>query len=89
MGSEVLCSRFFIAFLFLAVGMSPCFSQGKRVALVIGNSAYKHTAVLANPANDAEDVAKTFTGLGFQVTKAVNLNKTEMDRAVTDLAKLA
>jgi hypothetical protein len=84
--SEVLCSRFFIAFLFLAVATSPCFSQGKRVALVIGNSAYKHTAVLANPANDAEDIAKTFTGLGFQVTKAVNLNKTEMDRAVTAFA---
>ena len=84
--SEALYWRFFVALLFLAVATSPCFSQGKRVALVIGNSAYKHTAVLANPANDAEDIAKTFTGLGFQVTKAVNLSKTEMDRAVTAFA---
>src|SRR6476660_10196122 len=29
----------------------------KRVALVIGNSAYQHTAVLKNPSNDATDIA--------------------------------
>lgn len=30
----------------------------KRVALVIGNSAYQHAARLANPSNDATAVAK-------------------------------
>ena len=29
----------------------------KRVALVVGNSAYQHTAKLANPSNDAVDMA--------------------------------
>ena len=29
----------------------------KRVALVIGNSAYKHAGVLLNPMNDAADLA--------------------------------
>ena len=29
----------------------------KRVALVIGNSAYQHTAALKNPSNDATDIA--------------------------------
>ena len=29
----------------------------KRVALVVGNSAYAHAAVLANPVNDAADIA--------------------------------
>ena len=35
-----------------------------RVALVIGNSAYKD-APLANPANDAWLMAETLRGLGF------------------------
>ena len=30
----------------------------RRVALVIGNSAYKHAAMLRNPGNDANDVAE-------------------------------
>ncbi len=38
-----------------------------RVALVIGNSAYIETATLANPANDANDVAAALDGLGFEV----------------------
>ena len=39
----------------------------KRVALVIGNSAYIHAAPLANPANDAEGVSALLTELGFEV----------------------
>lgn len=78
-----------IAFTLLAViGASSCLSAepGKRIALVIGNSAYKHTSPLANPVNDAEDVAKTLTTLGFQVTKGLDLNKTEMERTLSGFA---
>ena len=32
-------------------------ANDKRFALVIGNSAYRHTGVLANPANDAREMA--------------------------------
>ena len=39
----------------------------RRVALVIGNSAYQHTAPLKNPGNDARDVAQALTELGFEV----------------------
>ena len=36
----------------------PSIAQAeKRVALVIGNSAYQHTPNLANPRNDATDMA--------------------------------
>ncbi len=52
---------------------------GKRIALVIGNSAYQHTSRLANPANDADDIAATLSGLGFEVTKRQDLKKHEMD----------
>jgi uncharacterized caspase-like protein len=78
-----------IAFTLLAViGAVPSFSAepGKRIALVIGNSAYKHTSPLVNPVNDAEDMARTLSALGFQVSKGLDLNKTDMDRTVSNFA---
>ena len=41
----------------LPPGPVSCASLGKRVALVIGNSAYPQAAALTNPVNDAADVA--------------------------------
>ena len=58
----------------------------KRVALVIGNSAYQHTSPLVNPVNDAEDMAAALQGLGFQVTKGTNLDKPALDRMVSEFA---
>jgi hypothetical protein len=53
---------------------------------VVGNSAYKHTVPLANPANDAEDVASALAALGFDVTKGVDLDMAGMDGAVRSFA---
>ena len=39
-------------------------SADKRLALVIGNSAYKNAPALRNPANDANDIADELTGKG-------------------------
>src|SRR5512138_2118152 len=39
----------------------------RRVALVIGNSAYQYTARLPNPVNDAQDIARVLKELQFQV----------------------
>jgi hypothetical protein len=36
----------------------------KRVALVVGNSAYKHAGELANPINDATDMAAALKSKG-------------------------
>ena len=47
-------------------------SAAKRVALVIGNSAYQHTAKLSNPQNDANLMAKTLRRLGFDVLARTN-----------------
>jgi uncharacterized caspase-like protein len=41
----------------------------KRIALVIGNSAYQHTGVLANPRNDAAAVARLLKTMGFADVK--------------------
>ena len=54
----------------------------KRVALVIGNSAYPG-APLANPVNDAKDMADSLRRLGFSVIERVNANQKEMQRAIT------
>ncbi len=54
----------------------------KRVALVIGNSAYKHAPALANPRNDADDIAAALTALGIEVVKGIDLDKSTMDRTI-------
>ena len=58
----------------------------KRVALVIGNSAYKHTAQLANPVNDATDMAAVLKKRGFEVIQGFDLDKSAFDRKVRDFA---
>jgi hypothetical protein len=42
----------------------------KRVALVIGNSAYEHAPALVNPARDAQAIAAMFQKSGFDVVNA-------------------
>ena len=39
----------------------------RRVALVIGNSAYRAAPALPNPGNDAQDVAAALRAVGFEV----------------------
>src|SRR5688572_29008269 len=47
----------------------------KRVALVIGNAAYKHAPALTNPKNDAEGVAASLQRLRFDVLLGVDLDE--------------
>ena len=58
-----------------------------RIALVIGNSAYKDIP-LANPANDAEDIAKKLEGSGFNVTLLRNADQRRMDEAVRQFTRV-
>lgn len=44
---------------------------GRRVALVIGNSAYQAVSALPNPKNDATAVAEVFKGAGFAAVQVV------------------
>ena len=59
----------------------------KRVALVIGNGAYKHTPTLINPPNDARDVAEALASVGFDVTLKVDVEKRQMDQAIAQFAR--
>ncbi len=50
----------------------------QRVALVIGNSAYKAAGPLRNPANDAALLAGSLSRLGFEVVEKHDLGAEEM-----------
>ncbi|MBL8516107.1 MAG: caspase family protein [Betaproteobacteria bacterium] len=56
-----------------------------RVALIIGNSDYR-TAPLANPLNDARDMAKALSALGFDVTLKENATLREQKQAIRNFA---
>lgn len=64
-------------------------SPHKKVALVIGNSAYEHSPELANPHNDAEAVANALTALGFEVISGLDLNNAATELKVREFAKAA
>lgn len=55
----------------------------RRIALVIGNSAYS-SGPLKNPVNDATDMATALQGLGFQVNLKKNANLETMEGAIED-----
>ena len=63
---------------------------GIRVALVIGNSAYKNAAPLSNPVNDAAIVEATLKNAGFDVVQTRrDLQAIEMRRTLRDFADQA
>src|SRR5438552_12879463 len=86
-----------LAFLVLAIGASlPCFSADRqltiapttpppngerRIALVIGNSAYKNSP-LRNPVNDARTISKALAATGFKVTLVEDASYATMWRAI-------
>lgn len=52
----------------------------KGVALIIGQSNYLHIAALPNPANDARDMAKMLTDLGFDARSVTDRDATKLKR---------
>ena len=61
-------------------------SAESRLALVIGQSAYKSVPALPNPANDARAVSQMLTDAGFAVTAASDLSQDEMRARISDFA---
>ena len=60
-------------------------SSPKRIALVIGNSAYSNITTLANPTNDADDIAATLKQLGFEkVILKKNLSYRDFNAVIRD-----
>jgi uncharacterized caspase-like protein len=59
----------------------------KRVALVIGNSAYTHSTPLTNPANDAADMAEILKTAGFTTILGLDVDKRGFDMKVREFAR--
>jgi hypothetical protein len=57
-----------------------------RVALVIGQSAYRSVPALPNPANDAKAVTQMLTDSGFEVSTAADLSQSELRQQVSEFA---
>jgi len=76
--------RFLVAmFIFVTLLASQAMAE-KRIALVIGNSAYQHVPVLANPRNDAADMAAKLKDLGFEVVSGNDLDLAGVRRTIRD-----
>jgi uncharacterized caspase-like protein len=56
----------------------------KRVALVVGNSAYRYTRRLENPRNDASDIGAALQRLGFQTIEGFDLDKMALDGKIRE-----
>lgn len=83
-----LCRWALAAASFLLVS-GPAFAE-KRVALVLGNSAYRNVAPLANPVNDSARIAATLKEAGFDVVDSRrDLPAAETRRALRDFADRA
>lgn len=82
--------RFFLGILVASLSglvTAPAAAAGKRVALVIGNSAYVHAPALPNPRNDATALAQSLEQLGFTVIKGVDLDRRRFEETVRDFAR--
>jgi len=74
-------AAFACAVMLMGLGVAPGHAD-KRVALVIGNGAYKNAPALINPKNDAEDVGRSLRGLGFETIVAADLDRGGMNDAL-------
>lgn len=74
---------------FLVTAASAQTAQGRRVALVIGNSAYAAQGTLANPGPDSRLVADALRRVGFTVVTQNDVGKQAMERALRDFSRQA
>lgn len=69
----------------LALATGQAFA--KRVALVVGNSAYRYVPELANPRNDAQAVTAALAALGFEVVGGFDLDRSALEGKVREFSQ--
>jgi uncharacterized caspase-like protein len=84
-GAVALLATLLGGFIMVALAAREACAAERRVALVIGNSAYKEMP-LRNPANDAAAVAEKLRKLDFEVLLARDAGQAAMRRAVATFA---
>lgn len=63
--------------------------EGRRVALVVGNSTYQSLYSLKNAVNDSTAIAVILRRLGFDVIEVSDITKTKFEKALDDFTKAA
>ncbi len=85
-----LIRRLFIALALVFVGPAIALAQitdERRVAMIIGNSAYEQITPLDNPGNDASDMSVALEGLGFEVFLGLDATAAEMQRLTDEFSE--
>lgn len=62
-------------------------AAAKRVALVVGNSAYEHATALPNPRNDATLIASSLRRLNFDVVSGLDLGFRDFGRKIKEFRR--
>jgi hypothetical protein len=89
-GMAGIVSRSLVAAFLLCAGLLAPVHAEKRVALVIGNSAYQTVPKLPNPDSDAKLMSDTLLGLGFFVVGGgarLDLDKSGFDAALNEFSQ--
>ena len=84
-GRIAIVSRLIVSAFLMCAGMGSAAHAEKRVALVIGNSAYRAVPALPNPTADARLMSDTLLSLGFFVVGGgaqLDLDKAGFDNAL-------
>jgi formylglycine-generating enzyme required for sulfatase activity/uncharacterized caspase-like protein len=88
------CFRAFVAALLCAVGLLPGLASAQpaagvehRVALIVGNAAYK-TSPLKNPVNDARSMRDKLKRMGFEIAYYENLQVKQVGSALREFRNL-
>jgi formylglycine-generating enzyme required for sulfatase activity len=76
----------FCLFLGLVISFTG-YAQSKRLALVMGNANYQNGGSLANPLNDADDMAKALQSVGFEVILKTDVKYQDAINAINDFVK--
>src|SRR5438552_10110253 len=72
--------------LFLPISLAHAAAAEHRVALVVGQSAYRAVPALPNAENDGKRMAELLTNAGFEVTAAPDLSQNVMRQTISDFA---
>jgi len=71
-----------------AVASGPAFA-GKRMALIIGNAAYRNVPALRNPINDARGVKEALEKIGFQAELVTDADYRSFAKRLNDFSRRA
>jgi Caspase domain len=88
--ASLICRILGAVAIYLGVlGSSPLWADNNRVALVIGNGGYRQVPTLPNPPRDANDIADALQRMGVSVTRLIDGDLAQMNKALSDFATVA